>query len=209
MEKIASLHPDLIFAPDPDSYAAVKDLAPTVPAGAADYATWKDDARYVGAVLGLADEVEGLIVAHEERSADLAADLAPVMADRTVASPQVAYDQSQVYVDGAGAFSSQVLGELDLTLAPVAEKSEENVELSFENLADLDADVLFWQVRQKDDDGTPDTGALDVVEDSPLWSSRPAVKADEVHHVDNRPWYFPTILSAGQILDDVEAALLP
>lgn len=208
VEKILALEPDLILAPDQDSYDAVKDLAPTIPAGAADDRTWKDDARYVGAALGLADEAEKLIADYETRAAELKAELAPLMAGKTVASPQVAFDHSQVYVAGANAFSSRVLQDVGLELAPVLEGSDTHVELSFENLTDLDADVLFWQVRQLDDDGSRDTAALDVVEGSPLWPKLTAVKADAVHHVDNRPWYFPTILSAQQMLTDIEAALL-
>ena len=208
VEKIASLRPDLIFAPDKDSYNAVKDLAPTVPAGAADGRTWKDDARYVGAVLGLADQAEKLIADYETRAAELKTELASAMAGKTVASPQVAYDHAQVYIAGANAFPSHVMQEVGLTLAPVLEGSDTHVELSFENLTELDADVLFWQVRQKDDNGSRDTAALDVVEKSPLWSKLPAVQAGEVHHVDNRPWYFPTILSAEQMLTDIETALL-
>lgn len=34
------------------------------------------------------------------------------------------------------------------------------------------------------------------------------MRAGRVHFVDNRPWYFPTILGAHVILDDVERALL-
>ena len=208
VEKILALEPDLIFAPDEDSYNAVKDFAPTVPAGAADDLTWKDDARYVGTVLGAADQAEQLIADYEARAADLKREISPVMAGRTVASPQVAFDHSQVYVAGTNTFSSNVMEEVGLTLAPVLQGSDTDIELSFENLTDLDADVLFWQVRQQDKDGSRDTAALEVVENSPLWSKLTAVKADEVHRVDNRPWYFPTILSAQQMLTDIETAVL-
>lgn len=207
VEKIAALRPDLIFAPDQDSYKAVKDLAPTVAAGAADSRTWKDDARYVGAVLGRAGQAEGLIAAYETRAADLSTKLQPVMTGKTVASPQVTHDRSQVTVSGANAFASTVMREAGLTLAPVLKGSDDQLALSFENLADLNADVLFWQVRQ-DDKGARDVAALDIVTKSPLWSKLPAVRADQVHQVDNRPWYFPTILSAGQMLTDIDKALL-
>ncbi len=207
VEKIAALRPDLIFAPDQDSFHAVKDLAPTVAAGAADSRTWKDDARYVATVLGRAGQAEGLIAGYETRAASLRTKLQPVMTGKTVASPQVTHDRSQVTVSGANAFASAVLQEAGLTLAPVLKGSDSQVELSFENLADLNADVLFWQVRQ-DDKGARDTAALDVVKKSPLWSKLPAVQAGQVHQVDNRPWYFPTILSAEQMLTDITKALL-
>jgi ABC-type Fe3+-hydroxamate transport system substrate-binding protein len=79
--------------------------------------------------------------------------------------------------------------------------------LSFERLAELDADVLFWQVRQKDD-GTPNRAAMRLATRSPLWSRLPAVQAGQVTEVVNRPWYFPGLTSAGVVLDDVERALL-
>lgn len=208
VEKIAALQPDLIFAPDEDSYNAVKDLAPTVPAGAADDSTWKDDARYVGRVLGLGDQAEKLIADYEDRASALAQELAPLTEGLTVASPQVAYDHTQVYVSGGGSFASLVMQDAGLTLARLVAESEENIELSFENLTELDADILFWQVRQKDQDGSRDTDALDVVEQTPLWTQLPAVANGQVHEVDNRPWYFPTILAAEQMLDDIEDALL-
>ena len=95
-----------------------------------------------------------------------------------------------------------------LTLAPLVANVKEDVEPSFENLTDLDADILFWQVGRKDEAGSRDTEAFDIVEQSPLWEQLPAVQNDEVHQVDNRPWYFPTILSAEQVLNDIEDALL-
>jgi iron complex transport system substrate-binding protein len=207
VEKIAALRPDLIFAPDQDSYNAVKDLAPTVAAGAADDLTWKDDARYVATVLGRAGQAEKLITDYETRASALRAKLQPVMTGKTVASPQVTHDRSQVTVSGDNAFASAVMQEAGLTLAPILKGSDSQLKLSFENLADLNADVLFWQVRQ-DDKGARDTAALDVVTKSPLWSKLPAVRTGQVHQVDNRPWYFPTILSAEQMLTDIDKALL-
>lgn len=70
----------------------------------------------------------------------------------------------------------------------------------------LDADWLFWQVRQ-DDDGEPDHAGLDVLRANPLFERIPAVTAGRYIEVPNRPWYFPTILGANQILDDIEEAL--
>lgn len=208
-EAIAALQPDLIFAPDEESYELLSEIAPTVPRGSWVGAEWKDDFVYVGAVLGLADDAEAMVGAYDERATDIAGQLAGSIGDElTVASPQVSYDASGVYVDGPDQFSSAVLTELGLTLAPVAYAGDGwSTEVSYERLPEIDADVLFWQVRQ-DDNGEPDTAALSNVEDNPLWPELPAVQADQVYFVDNRPWYFPTILGAQRILDDVEAALL-
>ena len=44
--------------------------------------------------------------------------------------------------------------------------------------------------------------------DSPLYDQLPAVQDDSVLAVPNRPWYFPTILGAEQILADVQQSLI-
>jgi iron complex transport system substrate-binding protein len=208
-EAIAALEPDLIFVPDADSADLLDDIAPVVPAGAADAADWQEDLRYVAAVLGRSDDAEALVQAYEADADALAERLAPVVDGRTAASPQVAFDHSQVYLDGPDAFSSVILTDLGLDLAPiVAEATEIPIAVSFERLTDIDADILFWQVRQRDEDGSRDTAGLQVAQDSPLYGQLPAVAAGAVHEVENRPWYFPTILAARRVLADVEAALL-
>lgn len=208
-EAIAALEPDLIFAPDTETADLLDDIAPTVPAGAANGLEWKEDFRYIAAVLGRSDDAETLLAEYEEAAAGLAARIAPMIEGTTVASPQVAYDHAQVYVDSPDAFSSAVLTELGFELAPfVSAATEPPIAISYERLTELDADILFWQVRQRDADGSRDDAGFQVAQDSPLWDEVPAVRAGTVFPVDNRPWYFPTILAARQVLADVEAALL-
>lgn len=209
VEAIAALRPDLIFAPDADTADLLDDLAPVVPSGSWLGPEWKDDFLYVGEVLGLAEEAEARLAEYEDRAQSLAAELAAAADEITVLSPQVSYDHANLYVDPSEAFSSAVLDELGLELAPLAVDTggEDLIEVSFEQLERLDADVLFWQVRQADD-GNPDTEGMDVVRSNPLFPSLPAVEEGRLFEVANRPWYFPTILGAERILDDVEAALL-
>lgn len=207
-ETIAALQPDLIFVPDEDTAHLLADIAPTVPAGAAEGLEWKDDFTYIAAVLGLGEDAQQLLDDYEADAERLRTALEPVIAGRTVASPQVAHDHTQVYVDRADAFSSAVLTELGFTLAPItATSSDDPIAISFERLPEIDADIVFWQVRQ-DDDGARDVAGLQAATDSPLWSQVPAVAAGQLFEVENRPWYFPTILAARQILADVEGALL-
>lgn len=208
-EAIAALRPDLIFAPDKDSADLLAGIAPTVPAGAANGAEWKDDFRYVASVLGREDDAERLLKEYEDAAQKLKDRISPVTTGRTVASAQVAFDHTQVYVDLPDAFSSVVLTELGLTMAPiVADATGDRIAVSFERLPEIDADIVFWQVRQKDEDGQRDTAGFQVAQDSPLWPQIRAVQSGNVHQVDNRPWYFPTIVAARRMLADVESALL-
>lgn len=205
-EQIAGLDPDLIFAPSADEFDVLGDVAPTVPRGAWD-GDWKQDLRYVAAVLGRSDEAEALIEDFEQRAADIRDRLGD-RAGSTVASAQLYGDHAQIGLDGPAAFSTAVLSEVGLEPITLSESGEEfGVDLSLERLPEIDADHVFWQVRQGDD-GAPDLAGLDVLRDNALWERVPAVAADQVHLVDNRPWYFPTILGAHVVLDDVEAALL-
>ncbi|MBG0829778.1 ABC transporter substrate-binding protein [Planomonospora sp. ID67723] len=208
IEDIAALKPDLIFTVNKETADQLQKIAPTVPRGSALGERWKDDFRYVAAVLGQDQKARELLGAYERRATALAAELAPVVKGRTVASPQVSSDAANVQVDYRGAFSSAVLTELGLPLHPmVTAATEENAQVSFERLTDINADILFWQVRQ-DDKGQPDHKALEKVTKSPLWARLPAVQAGQVHQVANRPWYFAGLLSAQRVLDDVEKALL-
>lgn len=208
-EAIAALKPDLIFAPDQESAQKLAKVAPTVPRGSWIGTQWKQDFRYVAEVLGREAEADRLLAGYESRVAALRPRIAArVGVGATVASPQVSFDSAGVYVDPGDAFSSAVLTELGLTLHPLAAgKTGEGETLSFERLDELDADILFWQVRQNDD-GTPNRAALKLVTGSPLWNRLPAVAAGRVVQVANRPWYFPGITAAGVVLDDVERGLL-
>jgi len=208
-EAIALLEPDLIFVPDADTADLLDGVATVVPRGSWAGPDWKLDFLYVGEVLGMRDEAAAMIADYEADAAELSAELAPLIDGKTVLSPQVAWDHSQVYVDADDSFSGAVLTELGFDLAPLAfDDNPDGIGVSWEQLESIDSDYLFWQVRQSDD-GSPDTEGLEIIRATPLYSSIPAVAAGQMYEVPNRPWYFPTILGARQILDDVRAHLLP
>jgi iron complex transport system substrate-binding protein len=206
-EAIAALEPDVIFSWD--DFEALSEIAPTVPSGSWIGPEWREDFLYVAAVVGMSDEADQALDEFEQRMGDVGSEIAATVDGKTVATGQVAGDHSQVWLNPEEDFASSVLGDLGMSLAGVtAEPIGENgwVSLSFESIDQIDADILFWQVRQTDG-GAPDEEGLALVTENPLWDSIPAVTDDQVHYVENRPWYFPTILGAQRIVDDVEAAL--
>ncbi|HVL50573.1 MAG TPA: iron-siderophore ABC transporter substrate-binding protein [Actinomycetota bacterium] len=208
IEAIAALKPDLIFVPNEESARQLEKVAPVVPRGSWIGTQWKEDFLYLAEVVGRSADAKRLLSEYEARAGSLRDRIAPKVAGKTVLSPQVAYDHAQVYVDSDDALSGAVLTELGMTLHEVALRDDEDgISVSFEQLDQLGADYLFWQVRQADD-GSIDSKGVELVKGTPLFSRLPAVASGGYFEVPNRPWYFPTILSAQQILDDVEKALL-
>lgn len=207
LDDIKKLHPDLIFAPDKETADRLSAIAPTVPRGSQVGTEWKQNFRYVAAVLGKADAAAQRLAQWEHRAARVHASIADRMEGRTVASPKLSDNPADVRVDPPNAFSSAVLLELGLKLAPVAINADEDAQgVPVQQLDGLDADVLFWQVH-RDAGGTVNAGTLPSAKSSPVWASLPAVQAKAVYEVDDRPWALPTILGAERILDDVERAL--
>lgn len=213
VERIAALRPDLIFAPDEETAEQLAAIAPTVPRGSWDPTRWKEDFLFVARVLGCEEEGLDRLSEYEDAAATLRDDIAaarPDAASLTVASPQVSYDHAGISVSGRDQLPAQVLTEVGLTLDDLVTEAEDGWEvgLSFERMSRLDADLLFWQVRQ-DETGVPDEEGLALATGNPLYQRLPAVRADAVTEVPNRPWYFPTILGAERILADVRTALIP
>jgi iron complex transport system substrate-binding protein len=208
IEAIAALRPDLIFVPNEETARELESVAPVVPRGSWVGTQWKDDFLYVAEVVGRAEDAKQLLSDYETRAGSIRERIASKVEGKTVLSPQVAYDHAQVYVDSDDALSGAVLSELGMKLHEVALRDEEEgIAVSFEQLDQLGADYLFWQVRQADD-GSTDSKGVELVKSTPLFSRLPAVAAGVYFEVPNRPWYFPTILGAQQILTDVEKALL-
>jgi iron complex transport system substrate-binding protein len=205
-ETIAALEPDLIFSWD--EHDTLSEIAPAVPSGSWIGPEWREDFLYIADVVGERAKAEEILGELDGRIEDISSQISAESEGRTAASAQVAWDHSQVYLEPADAFASSLLSDLGLELAPiVADTSGDMVGLSFERLDDLDANIVFWQVRQGDG-GAPDEEGLALATESALWETLPAVQEDSVYFVENRPWYFPTILSATQVVDDVEAALV-
>ena len=207
VEEITKLRPDLIFVPDEETADRLADIAPAVPRGSSVGTDWKQNFRYIAAVLGKGEAAADQLAAWEHRAVRVRASIADQMEGLTVASPRLTADPADVRVDSPRAFSSAVLVELGLELAPVvltADDASQGVPL--QGLGLLDADVLFWQVR-RDDGGVVNAGTLPSARSNPVWASLPAVQAQAVHEVDERPWTLPTIFGANRILDDVVQAL--
>lgn len=162
----------------------------------------KQNMRDVGVALNLEAEAEQVIAAYEERVAELQAVVAAAgVGDKPVAS---------IIWQGAGNFfvpvefpANMILRALGLAQpAFQADPTGPDVELSFENLAQLnEADTVIVMLEG--------AGTQAELEASPVWQLLEPVKQDRVIFLDANLWgweYMPALMS---MLDDVEQQVLP
>lgn len=79
-----------------------------------------------------------------------------------------------------------------------------SADISLEMLPELDADYIFIN----DNDGLGDD-FLAELQNSPLWTTLPAVKAEQVYEVEGDHWRSSGLIAYQKIIDDIEGFLLP
>ncbi|AYJ51085.1 iron-siderophore ABC transporter substrate-binding protein [Rhodococcus sp. P1Y] len=166
IESVAALRPDLILwtrsTNDQATYDKLSELAPTVgaPVGTdiAYGTTWEGQTELVAEALGTQDEGQALI---DETNADFDAAVAanPEFADKTVAIGTLYSGQLGAYVDGDARVD--FMTKLGFVNSPViqdqAEAGKFAIDLSAENVAQLDADLtIMFPIFQSADTITSD-----------------------------------------------------
>lgn len=169
VEIVASLTPDAILAPyegfEKSVYEQLSKVAPTVAyPGDAWQTTWQDQTRIVGKAVGKPTEADALIEGLDTTLADTAA-AHPEYAGKTIAVVNFDTDASNVNVYLPTDPRVQVLNELGFVNAPGVEKlgaanagGSFFTTLSYENIADIDADVIVGFT-----DGTTDPASIPAV----------------------------------------------
>lgn len=152
VEQVASLAPDVVLAPyegfDQGTYEKLSALAPTVAYPDKAWQTsWQDQTTLIGQALGKTAEAEALVTGLDDRLAQTAAEH-PEFAGKTVSVVNFDTDAATVNVYMPSDPRVQVLTELGFTVAPgVSKLAESNpdkffADISVENIADIDADVV-------------------------------------------------------------------
>lgn len=192
VEAIAALGPDLILGTrlrHEEFHEQLSTVAPTffVAEPAID---WQDSVLLIGEALGRAEraqEVLGRMLA-EAVDAGLA-----VGAQAATAHVLRRLDNG-VRLHGPGTFSGSLLGEMGFTVPEKDWDANDMVELSFENLDQIEADVVFV------------TDDLDLDDD--LVAGIPAVAAGNAYSVDDRVWIAGIgVLGAERVIADVRGFL--
>lgn len=172
-EQIAALEPDLIvvtyLATDEQSYETLSAIAPTITTLAAGDGvdTWQDITETAGTVLGLEDEAAALVADVEGQVAALAEEL-PGLEGQTFALANYVPGDS-IYVvadptDGASVLFEQLGMAITPTILEKPNLEGGRVQLSFEQISLLDADLLLVLTHGADPDEITGYDALPAVE---------------------------------------------
>ncbi|MDF5753312.1 iron-siderophore ABC transporter substrate-binding protein [Spongiactinospora sp. TRM90649] len=200
LEQVIALKPDLIVSAKVRHealYEKLSKIAPTVFSETTG-AIWKDNLRLMGQVLGKEDLAETKIKDYETRAAAIGesikaktgGELPTVSVARFAGEPTV-----RLYVEKS--YSGVVLKDVGFPRPADQPTSDQiAVNLSQENIAQLDADHIFVTVY-------PDPAVDEIkqkFESNPLWGKLKGEK----HEVNDLTWMSAVgILGAGTILDDV------
>lgn len=148
-EAVLALEPDLILdvksSGDQERYDRLSEIAPTVgvPEGAENYLTTTDQqVELIAAALGVPEKGEEVLADIDEQFAE-AAEAHPEFADKSVVAAAYTSEGWGAYVDGSERV--EFLKRLGFTLSDKissVETDEFSIDVSSENLDQLDADVL-------------------------------------------------------------------
>ncbi|MDF0531032.1 iron-siderophore ABC transporter substrate-binding protein [Tsukamurella sp. 8F] len=192
LEKIAALKPDLILSNELRHgalYEKLSQIAPTVFA-ASPAVDWQGSVQLYADAMGRTAEADRLLAEYRGRTAALrarggthTADILRVMT-------------STLRLHGPKSFSGSVLTDSGLRIPQRAWNSNDMAEISFEQAATVDSELVFIpNTLPKGDFGIP----------GPTLSQFPAARTNGVHQVDYRLWITGIgVTGARQILDDLE-----
>ncbi len=200
LEAIAALEPDLILSNavrHTDVYEQLSALAPTVFAEAIGE-SWQENLRLAGEALGLAEEAEELLTAHEERASEVGA----LFGDPAATEVSIVrfLDGSAVRLYGEGSFIGAVLADVGFARPEVQRTTETFVEVSPEEIGQADGDLVFSAAYGQDGQS-----AAAQVTGGGLWQGLSAVAQGRAFEVDDDRWFLAIgPLGASLVLDDLE-----
>jgi iron complex transport system substrate-binding protein len=217
LEAIAALQPDLILGSKlrhEALYPQLSQIAPTVFSETIGVA-WKDNVSLWAKALCREDEGEKVLAAYEQRADEVEQGLKEQgKADTEASMVRFMPDQVRIYLTG---FPGSVMRDAGLK-RPESQQVEDwatspqLVEISEERIPEMDGDVIFVMVS---DEWYAQTGGADVDEtmsrwtSTDLWKGLSAVKAGNVHEVNESHWNLGGgLLAANAMLEDLEKYFL-
>lgn len=203
LEEIAKLKPDLIIASKirhEEIYDQLSEIAPTVVHETVfDY---KGTVELMGQAMNEEEKAKEIISAWDERVADFQTKIKEKLADKWPLHASVLNfreDHARIYLTG---FAGSVLTELGFKGPKnLTDDSQDILQLTDkESISEMNADVFY--LFMEDNEAVKKT--YEEWTSHPLWKNLDAVKANEVHTVDEIIWNMGGgIKAANLMLDDL------
>ncbi|KSU74737.1 ABC transporter substrate-binding protein [Bacillus altitudinis] len=203
LEEIEKLKPDLIIASKvrhEQIFDQLKEIAPTV--ATETVFTFKDTVKLMGEALDQQDKSKELLTKWDDRVADFKEKAKKDIKNwpMNVAVVNFRADHARIYQTG---FAGSILTELGFEGPKnVKDKKQDIVTLTDkESIPQMDADVIYYFM---DDQDKAVEKAYKEWTSHPLWKQLDAVKAKQVHKVDEITWNMAGgITAANMMLDDI------
>ncbi|QBD83537.1 iron-siderophore ABC transporter substrate-binding protein [Ktedonosporobacter rubrisoli] len=199
LEKIASLHPDLILSNKvrhASIYPQLSQIAPTVFAENIG-TTWKDNLKLYAEALGKTQEANTLLQHYNQRLAELKQKMGPRLAQTHVSIVRVLPDRIRLYMGAS--FIGTILRDAGLPRPPAQDQDKKFAqEVTYENIQTMDGDVIFIMNYGNSKDKMQD------LMNQPQWKQLNAVKNGKVFTVADDVWSTGIgIEAANLVIDDL------
>ncbi|MCY7432518.1 iron-siderophore ABC transporter substrate-binding protein [Bacillus safensis] len=203
LEEIEKLKPDLIIASKirhEQIFDQLKEIAPTV--ATETVFTFKDTVKLMGEALNKQDKSKELLTKWDDRVADFKEKTKKDIKNWPMSVSVVNFraDHARIYQTG---FAGSILTELGFEGPKnVKDKKQDIITLTDkESIPQMDADVIYYFMDEKD---KAVEKAYKEWTSHPLWKQLDAVKAKQVHKVDEITWNMGGgIIAANMMLDDI------
>lgn len=204
LEQIVALQPDLIIGSQvrqEQIYEQLSAIAPTVFSETIGE-PWQENLRLYGQALNRADEAETLLADWEARVAQLRQQFADQ--DIQVSLVRFLPGMTRIYLKDS--FPGQIVQDVGLQRPASQSEAGFAQEVSFEQIPQMEADVLFYFVQA---DNAPSPNAVaNTWLSHPLWQQLDVVQAGNAHAVSDVVWTTAGgIQAAHLLLDDLERLL--
>lgn len=200
LEQIALLEPDLILSNpwQEDIHPELDEIAAhvTLPLSYSDY---EEELRYLADLLGEEAAAEQLIAEHHQRLEQFRAAMGDRRGDIEVSVVRIFPDGIRA---GGGGYLQTLLDAAGLRRPP-GQQTDEQTELSLEQVEQVDADVIFVYSAANAELEGDNARAREQVLNSRLWGQLDATRHGRVHVVDSFLWAGGGIQWADAVLDDL------
>jgi len=181
LEKIAALHPDLIFATHHlhrQIYSQLSSIAPTVVVDHNQFDSFKDRFRYIAEILGESEQASQVLNQYQTRVKQLRQAMGDQLNKIQVSVIHV-YGET-LSTPAATHHISEIFSDIGLQRPPSQEGLLQETNFSLEVLPEHDADILFIVKYPSSE--------VEAILKSPIWQQLNTVQADQVYEVSPERW---------------------